>query len=297
MKTWQILGSVQRGGAGEGSSPGLDEAAASPDQSSSNSDERRRSPRYPVHEDATIALCNPTEFVPIQGEIINASPQGLLIRIPRRMHRGAQVYIQIENAAVFGTIRYCRSNVHKTHDIGIAIDQVVMRPGLSAALDTLKAAPAREDIPTPALENVKMETLPDTFEILCVEDNPGDVRLVKMILDEIPIPHHLSVAQDGARALDQLRDSSAPKPDLVLLDLNLPKVSGFEFLERVRSDMTLNVLPVVILSSSATAGDVQRATALGVTAYFQKPADLAHHSKLRSCLQSVMAELAGGVSS
>jgi len=251
--------------------------------------ERRRAVRYTVNEPATIALCNPPEFVPVPGEIVDASSLGLLVRVPRGMHRGAQVYIQVENAAVFGTIRYCRANadkpeVEKTYDIGIAIDQVVMRPGLAAALDSFTGVPVS---PGPA------EAKPRTFEILCIEDNPGDVRLVEMILEDIPIPHHLSVARDGVQALQQLRDATTPKPDLVLLDLNLPKISGLEFLERVRKDDTLHILPVVILSSSAARGDLERAAALGVKAYFRKPEDLARHSELRCSMETLITELAG----
>jgi CheY-like chemotaxis protein len=260
--------------------------------------ERRRAVRYKVNEGVIVTLCNPPDFVPVRGEIVNASTLGLLVRIPRNMHRGGQVYIQVENAAVFGTIRYSREGAGQTYDIGVAIDQVVMRPGLAPAIDSPADVPVSEAPvrPTPTareLENKNGGTAAHLFEILCIEDNPGDIRIVEMILDEIRIPHHLSIARDGAQALQRLRDSAAPRPDLVLLDLNLPRVNGFEFLEKVRRDQNLYVLPIVILSSSTARADLERAAELGVRAYFQKPDDLERQSELRCSMEILLSQLTG----
>lgn len=256
------------------------------------SEERRQAVRYKVSEPATVALCNPPEFAPLRAEVINASKGGLQLRVPRALHRGAQVYVQVENAAIFGTIRYCRANADNIHDIGIAIDQVVMRPGMSAALDTKRVPTMAATGALPADESAKMRSRPGKFEILCVEDNPGDLKLIELILEQISIPNHLSVARDGAQALQQLMDSTAPKPNLVLLDLNLPNVSGLEFLERVRNNQALRILPIAILSGSTARKDFERATALGVKAYLRKPQDLAHHTELRRKVETLITELA-----
>lgn len=309
MKTWQVL--VQAGqdqavalpNGEAANSPLKGLASSAPEFSPSGghppSTERRRAVRYRVSEQATVALCNPPEFTPIPAEIINASTRGLQVRMPRNLHRGQQVYILVENAAVFGTIRYSVENAGKTFDTGVEIDQIVMRPGMDPAMEPA-ADPAIEPAAHPAIDQPvqvsvgveKRDSTHHPFEILCVEDNPGDVRIMEMILEEIRIPHRLSVARDGAQALQRLLDSKAPRPDLVLLDLNLPKVNGFEFLERVRRDSALKILPVVILSSSTARSDRERAAALGVKAYLQKPDDLDRQTELRRKMELLMSELA-----
>jgi len=108
--------------------------------------------------------------------------------------------------------------------------------------------------------------------ILLVEDNPGDAQLVRMALAEALPSARLSVAPDGEAALARLREEGPP--DLLLLDLNLPRLSGHEVLESVRADAALRRLPVVVLSSSRAESDVTRSYELGANSHIAKPGDV-----------------------
>ena len=115
-------------------------------------------------------------------------------------------------------------------------------------------------------------------KILLVEDNPGDVRLTEEAFAESNLGCVLFVAENGERALDFLYkregNEGAPTPDLVLLDLNLPKLNGLEFLARVKSDEKLRRLPVLVLSTSTAERDIQAAYDLHANCYLAKPVDL-----------------------
>jgi len=115
-------------------------------------------------------------------------------------------------------------------------------------------------------------------EILLVEDNPGDVRLTMEAFKEGKIYHNLRVAGDGEEALAQLRREGAhaehPLPDLILLDLNLPKKNGSEVLHAIKRDEALKRIPVVILTTSAAEQDVVKAYDLHANCYITKPVDL-----------------------
>ena len=114
--------------------------------------------------------------------------------------------------------------------------------------------------------------------ILIVEDNPGDVRLIQEAFRETQRVHRAVVARDGVEALDYLfrrgEFSSAERPDLILLDLNLPKKGGREVLAEVKSDASLLDIPVVVFSSSSASPDVSGAYKLHANCYVTKPADL-----------------------
>ncbi len=113
------------------------------------------------------------------------------------------------------------------------------------------------------------------LDILLVEDNPGDIRLTREALKERPTKHRLHVVEDGDLALDFLQNSGvfadAPRPDLILLDLNLPKRSGFEVLKVLKSDANLKVIPVVILSTSTSPDDIIASYQHHVNCYVSKP--------------------------
>jgi two-component system, chemotaxis family, response regulator Rcp1 len=117
-------------------------------------------------------------------------------------------------------------------------------------------------------------------EVLLVEDSPGDVRLTVEALKGVTRPSHLSVAKDGEEALAFLRRqgaySDAPVPDLVLLDLNLPKRDGREVLAEIKRDPVLKRIPVVVLTTSEAEQDVLRAYDLHANCYITKPMDLDH---------------------
>jgi CheY-like chemotaxis protein len=117
------------------------------------------------------------------------------------------------------------------------------------------------------------------IEILMVEDNPGDVRLTQETLKDSKVANTLHVVQDGVAALDFLYRrggyGAAPRPDLILLDLNLPKKNGREVLEVIKQDAHLQTIPVVILTTSRAEEDVMRAYSLRANCYITKPIDLA----------------------
>ena len=116
------------------------------------------------------------------------------------------------------------------------------------------------------------------FEILLVEDNPGDVELTREALLESKIHMQLSVVPDGVEALAFLRRegryADAPRPDLILLDLNLPKKDGRTVLGEIKQDRSLRHIPVVILTSSQAEQDIVRAYDLHANCYVTKPVDL-----------------------
>lgn len=116
------------------------------------------------------------------------------------------------------------------------------------------------------------------IEILLVEDNPGDVRLTIEALKEGKVRNHLSVARDGVEALAFLRRegafTSASRPDLILLDLNLPKRDGREVLAEIKEDPVLRRIPVVVLTTSKADEDILRTYELHANCYITKPVDL-----------------------
>ncbi len=115
-------------------------------------------------------------------------------------------------------------------------------------------------------------------EILLVEDNPGDVRLTKEAMKEGKIRNNLSVASDGVEAMAFLRRegkyADAPHPDVVLLDLNLPKKDGRAVLKEIKEDPNLRRIPVVILTSSKADEDVLNSYDLHANCFVTKPGDL-----------------------
>ena len=114
--------------------------------------------------------------------------------------------------------------------------------------------------------------------ILLVEDNSGDARLVVEALKESPVPTQINVVGDGMRALAYLRQegeyAEASRPDLILLDLNLPKKDGREVLVEIKTDPTLKRLPVIILTSSGAEEDIVQAYDQGASCYLLKPVGL-----------------------
>ena len=115
-------------------------------------------------------------------------------------------------------------------------------------------------------------------EILLVEDNPGDVRLTVEALHEGKVRNNLNVAVDGVEALAYLRREgkygNASRPDLILLDLNLPRKDGREVLAEIKEDDDLKTIPVVVLTTSSAEQDVLRSYDLHANCYITKPVDL-----------------------
>jgi len=118
----------------------------------------------------------------------------------------------------------------------------------------------------------------ESVDILLVEDNPGDVRLTLEVLRGGKLRNRLNVAPDGVEAMKYLRQRGryhdARRPDLVLLDLNLPRKDGREVLAEIKGDPELKLIPVVILTTSAAEADILRSYSLQANCYITKPVDL-----------------------
>ncbi|HEX9998916.1 MAG TPA: response regulator [Actinoplanes sp.] len=115
------------------------------------------------------------------------------------------------------------------------------------------------------------------IEVLLVEDDPGDVLMTQEAFEEHKVRNRLTVVQDGAEALAYLRRegkyADAVRPDLILLDLNLPRRDGREVLEEIKKDVQLGRIPVVVLTTSAADEDILRSYQLHANAYVTKPVD------------------------
>lgn len=129
-----------------------------------------------------------------------------------------------------------------------------------------------------------MSSISRPIEVLLVEDNPGDVRLTREALHEGKVRNHLTVVPDGVEAVAYLRKegkyANAVRPDLILLDLNLPKKDGREVLEDIKADRSLRHIPVVILTSSQAEQDILRAYDLHANCYVTKPVDFVQFIKV-----------------
>lgn len=117
-------------------------------------------------------------------------------------------------------------------------------------------------------------------EILLVEDNPGDIRLTQEALKEGNIPNNLNTVMDGAAAIRFLfkegEYANAKRPDLILLDLNLPRKDGREVLAKIKADKALKRIPVVVLTTSNAETDILKAYDLHANCYITKPVDFNH---------------------
>lgn len=115
------------------------------------------------------------------------------------------------------------------------------------------------------------------IEILLVEDSPSDTQLTVEALQEAKMRNHLSVVEDGVQAMEFLRHqgkyADAPRPDLIMLDLNLPCKDGREVLSEIKADQGLKTIPVVVLTTSRAEQDVLRAYQLQANCYITKPVD------------------------
>jgi len=118
------------------------------------------------------------------------------------------------------------------------------------------------------------------IQILLVEDNPGDVRLTQEALTAINLANELHVVRDGVEAIDFLhgdgRYAGATRPDLILLDLNLPRKNGREVLKEIKRDQALRRIPVVVLTTSRAEDDIIRSYDLHANSYIAKPINLDH---------------------
>jgi len=132
----------------------------------------------------------------------------------------------------------------------------------------------------------------ETHAILLVEDNPADIQITKRALRDSRLPIELIVVRDGQEAVDYLfrqgshaTNAGWRKPDLILLDLNLPRLTGREVLQRVRATELLRLVPVVILSTSNRREDVEELYATGANTYIAKPQDFGRFVEVLQTIQ------------
>ncbi len=122
-----------------------------------------------------------------------------------------------------------------------------------------------------------MNRTPKVIDVLLVEDDPGDVLMTREAFEDNKVANRLAVVSDGVSAMEYLRKegryADAPTPDLVLLDLNLPRMDGREVLQALKGDDELRRIPVVVLTTSEAEEDVLRSYALHANAYVTKPVD------------------------
>ena len=127
------------------------------------------------------------------------------------------------------------------------------------------------------------------IEVLLVEDNPGDVRLTAEAMRDAKVHNRLTVVDDGVKAMAFLRHeapyTSSPRPDLILLDLNLPRKDGREVLEDIKHDPDLRRIPVVILTTSQAEEDILRAYNLHANCYVTKPIDFQGFMKVVQAIE------------
>ena len=136
----------------------------------------------------------------------------------------------------------------------------------------------------------RIEEVGRPVEFLLVEDNPGDVRLTKEALKDSKVRNNLNVLRDGLSALAFLRREApyenAPRPDIILLDLNLPKMDGRELLSHIKADPKLKRIPVVVITSSEAEQDILRTYDLHVNCYVTKPVDLDQFIKVVQSIET-----------
>ena len=129
-----------------------------------------------------------------------------------------------------------------------------------------------------------------SVEILLVEDNPGDARLALEALKDNKIRNELHTVEDGVEAMNFLRKkgkySNVPRPDLILLDLNLPKKDGREVLAEIKEDDKLKAIPVVVLTISKAEEDILKSYNLHANCYISKPLDLKQFIKVVKSIKS-----------
>lgn len=127
------------------------------------------------------------------------------------------------------------------------------------------------------------------LKILLVEDNPGDVRLTMEALRDAEVPNKLIVVRDGVEAMEYLRRqgqyATAIRPDLILLDLNLPKKDGRQVLKEIKADDTLKRIPVVVLTTSRAEEDILKAYDLNANCYITKPVDLDQFTQVMQAIE------------
>lgn len=121
-------------------------------------------------------------------------------------------------------------------------------------------------------------------EILLIEDNPADVRLITEVLKDFRVEKNITVIEDGEKVMDYLLKNgqfvNAKRPDIILLDLNIPKKDGFKILEEIKTSNALKTIPVIVISTSDSKENIKQAYMLHANCYFVKPFQLDEFIKI-----------------
>jgi CheY-like chemotaxis protein len=140
-----------------------------------------------------------------------------------------------------------------------------------------------------------MKIIGKPIEILIVEDNEGDVGLIEEVFEEAKIKNNIHVAEDGEEAILYLHGegkfSGSPRPDIIILDLNLPNKDGREVLREIKDDSNLKNIPVVVLTTSNAEKDILGAYGLHASAYITKPLDFDQFIKVVGSIESFWLEI------
>lgn len=146
--------------------------------------------------------------------------------------------------------------------------------------------------------SINLEGILEQIDLLVVEDNPGDARLIEEVLQTCTNRYHLHLVEDGVEAMNFLHKKgkfvNSPRPDLILLDLNLPKKDGREVLAELKSDIKLKQIPVVIMTTSQAEEDIFKAYSLHANCFITKPLELDQfNSAIKSLIEfwCVLAKL------
>jgi len=141
-----------------------------------------------------------------------------------------------------------------------------------------------------------MDFIPRSLHVLLVEDNEGDVRLIKEAFSESKIDKKFTVAKDGEDALNYLYKrgdyANTQRPDIILLDINLPRKNGFEVLEKIKGDPDLKRIPVIMLSSSSSEDHVTKSYDLSANCYVTKPVDFDEYTEAVKIIEDFWFQMA-----
>ena len=142
---------------------------------------------------------------------------------------------------------------------------------------------------------MRTRTISKSVEILLVEDSKGDIGLIEEVFEDAKIGNTLHIVEDGEEAIAFLRGegqfSESPRPDIILLDLNLPKKDGREVLEEVKRDDEIKNIPIVVLTTSKAEEDILRSYNLQANAYIIKPVDFDQFIKVVKSIESFWLEI------
>lgn len=232
--------------------------------------------RHDSEEPAVIAVCEASGLELVRGRMTSISQSGLVLCCSRAIRRKTNLRVEVAKSVVFGRVRRSRHAGLSGFEISIRIDRVVMQP-VREATHRRRGADILGDH--------------RRMEVLLVNGRSTEIRILQLILENTGLGPNLTIARNGAQVLRRLLDPSRLGPALTLLDVDVLNASGFELLERIKSDPLVRSTAVAVLSSSAAEGEVRRAKELGAVAYFRKPRYFEEYEFLSLQIKKLLGEL------